>query len=128
MATPPRTDSSHRAYLDRYHADRSSIFVGALPADVGEPQLRQLFELYGPIVDIAIRITPSRYDPEESICFAFVEYRSWESVPRVMAAKVSSSNPTSVKVLIPVEHNYPQWKASPHFTERCYDPSQPCPK
>lgn len=90
MVTPPRSDPANRAYLDRYHADRSSIFVGTLPSSVTEDQLREIFESFGPIVEILIKITPSRYDPDESICFAFIEFRSWDSVTRILDSKVSS--------------------------------------
>ncbi|TVY86282.1 Multicopy suppressor of sporulation protein, partial [Lachnellula willkommii] len=87
MVTPPRSDPANRAYLDRYHADRSSIFVGTLPSSVTEDQLRELFESFGPIVEVLIKITPSRYDPDESICFAFIEFRSWDSVTRILESK-----------------------------------------
>ncbi|TVY53183.1 Multicopy suppressor of sporulation protein msa1 [Lachnellula cervina] len=87
MVTPPRSDPANRAYLDRYHADRSSIFVGTLPSSVTEDQLREIFESFGPIVEILIKITPSRYDPDESICFAFIEFRSWDSVTRILDSK-----------------------------------------
>ena len=93
MATPPRSDPADRAYLDRYHADRSSIFVGTLPSDVTEGQLRQLFEPFGPIVEVLIKITPSRYDPDENVCFAFIEFRSWDSVTRILGAKVCQNSP-----------------------------------
>jgi len=88
MATPPRSDPADRAYLDRYHADRSSIFVGTLPSNVTEDQLRELFEPFGPIVEVLIKITPSRYDPDETVCFGFIEFRSWDSVTRILGTKV----------------------------------------
>jgi hypothetical protein len=94
MATPPRSDPADRAYLERYHADRSSIFIGTLPADVTEGQLRQIFEPFGPIVEVLIKVTPSRYDPDENVCFSFIEFRSWDSVTRVLGVKVNFNVPS----------------------------------
>jgi RNA recognition motif-containing protein len=97
MATPPRSDPADRAYLERYHADRSSIFIGTLPADVTEGQLRQIFEPFGPIVEVLIKVTPSRYDPDENVCFSFIEFRSWDSVTRVLGVKVNFNVPSRVR-------------------------------
>lgn len=128
MASPPRSSTEDRVYLERYSADRSSIFIGALPSDVTEDQLRQIFEPFGPINEVLIRVTPSRYDPEENVCFAFIEFRSWESVTKVLSVKVCrylltpNSTPCFCQYILLTSRAAQlrnEWQANSRFTEGC---------
>jgi hypothetical protein len=50
---PPRTNTDE-AYLSQYEIDRKSVFVGNIPHDITEDQLRQVFENSGDVVQVQV--------------------------------------------------------------------------
>jgi hypothetical protein len=65
--TPPSSDGPAAAYMDRYHHDRKSIFVGNLPPGTTEGALRKFFVQHGYIEDVILRENISKFDRKFSI-------------------------------------------------------------
>ncbi|KAL1861503.1 hypothetical protein VTK73DRAFT_7062 [Phialemonium thermophilum] len=73
---PVVTISPVRLWLDRYDADRRSVFVGGLPQDITEEQIRAHFEGLGEINEIQVLQRNNAYGFRS---FAFVEYKEFSS-------------------------------------------------
>lgn len=117
--SPPRTiyqdrspsSVNARAYLARYDVDRRSIFVGNLPAGVTEDEIKQVFNQYGPIRDIMLRESPSRFacklsisllwsrsdivKAQEKIHFGFIQFKSTVEADKVIDDVVRDPPPPS---------------------------------
>ncbi len=57
-------------YLREYDHDRNSVFVGNLPQDFTEDQVRGIFEHYGTVLKIAIHQKPSQRNRKFIHCIA----------------------------------------------------------
>jgi hypothetical protein len=117
-ASPEVVDASV-AYIHRYEADRTSIFVGNLPVGITEEQIKEIFEPYGPIVEIILRESVSKFDGQssfpspfpfflpllifstasEKFCFAFVQFRNVTSINGVLSDAVSLPPPRFISLL-----------------------------
>ncbi|POS86631.1 hypothetical protein EPUL_001378 [Erysiphe pulchra] len=75
-----QSDPNHRAYLDTYEVDRRSIFVGNLPSEINDIEVKDIFSMYGDIINITIYKNESNFDPFSKHCFAFVQFTSQSSV------------------------------------------------
>jgi hypothetical protein len=61
--TPGRScDPANRLYLETYELDRRSVFVGNLPVDVVDADLKQHFENCGQVVQVTIHKPESIID------------------------------------------------------------------
>lgn len=58
-------------YLSRYEADRRSVFVGNLPVGTTITDVQDLFGEYGPIIEIKITETPSKYESQSPALSCF---------------------------------------------------------
>ncbi|KAI0995772.1 hypothetical protein K3495_g12408 [Podosphaera aphanis] len=79
-----QSDPARRAYLDTYEIDRRSIFVGNLPPDINELEVKDLFSKFGDIIHVAIHKSESVVDPCSKHCFAFVEFAQQPSVEKTI--------------------------------------------
>ncbi|SZF05302.1 unnamed protein product [Blumeria hordei] len=96
-----QSDPAHRAYLETYEIDRRSIFVGNLPPDISELDIKELFSRFGDIIHIAIHKNESTVDREyisadliildsdtlkacSKHCFAFIEFSHQPSVEKAI--------------------------------------------
>ncbi|RKF63924.1 Polyadenylate-binding protein, cytoplasmic and nuclear [Erysiphe neolycopersici] len=75
-----QSDPTHRAYLDTYEVDRCSIFVGNLPSEINDLEVKDIFSKYGDIINITTYKNESNFDPFSKHCFAFVQFTSQSSV------------------------------------------------
>lgn len=71
MASPARdqsrSDPALRAYLETYAVDKRSVFVGNLPSDVTEAQLKEIFEQFGSVVQITLHKNESTVDGKHNL-------------------------------------------------------------
>ena len=58
-STPGRMLPSSQYATTRANADLCSIFVGNLPPDAADAQLRDMFTMFGPIINVEIVRKPS---------------------------------------------------------------------
>ncbi|POS83092.1 hypothetical protein EPUL_004372 [Erysiphe pulchra] len=98
-----QSDPTRRAYLDTYEIDRRSIFIGNLPTDIGELEVKEIFSKYGDIVNISVHKNESTIDRKHSDtflvfsctydleyiasskhCFAFLEFTCQPSVEKAI--------------------------------------------
>ncbi|KHJ30582.1 putative rna recognition domain-containing protein [Erysiphe necator] len=78
------TDLTHRSCLDTYEVDRRSIFVGNLPTEINDLEVKNIFSKYGEIIDVTIYKNESNFDPSSKHCFAFVQFSSQPSVEKAI--------------------------------------------
>lgn len=55
-------DPAGRIYLDEYDIERRSIYVGNLPIDAVNDDLRKLFEIYGTILKVTLHKSECKDD------------------------------------------------------------------
>ena len=67
-STPGRMLPSPQYATRRANADLCSIFVGNLPADAADVQLRDMFSMFGPIINVEIVRKPSVHGNSMAIC------------------------------------------------------------
>ncbi|KAF8849702.1 hypothetical protein BDZ45DRAFT_718148 [Acephala macrosclerotiorum] len=79
-----REDPVGRHYLEEYDIERRSIYVGNLPTDAENEELKGLFFQFGNIIKVTLHKIESRFDPAKFRCFAFVEFESQPSVTLVL--------------------------------------------
>ncbi|KAH6630155.1 hypothetical protein B0J18DRAFT_463040 [Chaetomium sp. MPI-SDFR-AT-0129] len=63
----------HEEFLDKYDLDRRSVFVGNLPLNVTEAEIREFFGHAGEIVGVNIIARPN-YSGQVTRAFAFVQF------------------------------------------------------
>ncbi|KAL2065440.1 hypothetical protein VTL71DRAFT_3110 [Oculimacula yallundae] len=80
-----KSDPANRSYLDTYEVDKRSVFVGNLPTDVTEDDLKDLFHQCGDILRVTVHKNDSTIDFNQKHCFAFVEFYEQPSVSRALA-------------------------------------------
>lgn len=97
MCSPTRStlvgqsNSVLRRYLETYEVDKRSIFLGNLPAEIGEVDLHRGFEKYGAIAKISLHKNESVVDATQKHCFAFIEFKMDSSV-RQAVDEMNQSN------------------------------------
>jgi RNA recognition motif-containing protein len=76
MCSPTRStlvgqsNSVLRRYLETYEVDKRSIFLGNLPAEIGEVDLHRGFEKYGAIAKISLHKNESVVDGRSFLAFS----------------------------------------------------------
>ncbi|PBP17134.1 RNA recognition domain-containing protein [Diplocarpon rosae] len=79
------SDPALRSYLDVYDVDKRSVFVGNLPVNITEGDLKAIFQQFGEVLDVSLHKNESIVDASQKHCFAFVEFKHQPSVSRVLA-------------------------------------------
>ncbi|RKF72283.1 putative rna recognition domain-containing protein [Golovinomyces cichoracearum] len=79
-----QSDPARRAYLETYEVDRRSVFVGNLPTEISELEVKEIFLKFGDIINIAVHKNESTVDPSSKHCFAFVEFAYQPSVEKAI--------------------------------------------
>lgn len=57
-----QSDPARRAYLETYEVDRRSVFVGNLPTEINELELKEIFLKFGDIINITVHKNESTVD------------------------------------------------------------------
>ncbi|KAI6709634.1 hypothetical protein JHW43_007817 [Diplocarpon mali] len=79
------SDPALRSYLDVYDVDKRSVFVGNLPVDITEGDLKAIFQQFGEVLNVSLHKNESIVDASQKHCFAFVEFKHQPSVSRALA-------------------------------------------
>ncbi|KAE8440775.1 hypothetical protein EG329_006592 [Mollisiaceae sp. DMI_Dod_QoI] len=88
MSSPSRDrvheDPVGRHYLDEYDIERRSIYVGNLPTDAVNDDLRDVFVKFGTIIKVTLHKNESIIDANQQRCFGFVEFETQPSITLVL--------------------------------------------
>ncbi|KAK6580647.1 hypothetical protein PZA11_006883 [Diplocarpon coronariae] len=87
------SDPALRSYLDVYDVDKRSVFVGNLPVDITEGDLKAIFQQFGEVLNVSLHKNESIVDASQKHCFAFVEFKHQPSVSRALATMMSQMSP-----------------------------------
>ncbi|CAG9945574.1 unnamed protein product [Clonostachys rosea f. rosea IK726] len=87
----PSTSANSSVNAKRDLVDKRSVFVGDLPPNSSEEEVREMAVGCGKVLAVKVR-TRSYVGGAEEICFAFVEFESVESVQDMIAAYVSAQD------------------------------------
>ena len=71
------------------YGDEQQVFVGNLPQDISEDELRKFFSKYGTIVDVRINRTNQKSSAGRTPNYGFVTFEDTKIVKQILSQKVS---------------------------------------